>query len=99
MKFQVFFTENAFAEADQHVSFLANVSSTAASSLAHEFAKLESDLSEMPFSHPIVPFPGRGDYHKLVIDRRYVVIYKVEGDRVFVETIIDARSSYSWLLI
>jgi hypothetical protein len=99
MKYQVFVTETAFAEADQHVEFLAKASPEAASELASEFSKLEGLLTEMPFSHPIIPFPGKGEYHKVVINKRYVAIFKIEGYSVYIEMILDARSQCSWLLV
>jgi hypothetical protein len=98
MKYQVFFTDVAFAEAVQHVEFLMRVSAEAAKQLSMDFSHLESTLCENPFLWPVVPFPGKREYRSLVLQERYLVIFIIDNDIVYVETIIDARSQFSWLL-
>jgi len=99
MKYQVFVTDAAFAEADQHVHFLSQVSPDAAIKLAEEFSKIGQDLADLPFSYTVIPFPGKGEYRRLVIQGRYAVVFKIQGNNVFVETIVDCRSKYSWLML
>jgi hypothetical protein len=98
MKYLVFFTDEAYAEAEQAVEFLHRVSPEAAATLAQDFSALESNLSDMPFSNAVIPFPGKGEYRRLIIEERYAVVFKIEGYNVYVETIIDCRTRYSWLL-
>ena len=92
MTYQVLLSPKAFSEAVQHVEFLSRVSIDAAKELALDIAQLPFTLKDMPYSHPIIAFPGRGVYRRLILRNRYAVIFIVEDDRVLVDAIVDTRS-------
>ncbi len=39
-----------------------------------------------------------GKYRKLLIAKRYLLIYLVKGDKVYVDAVVDCRQDYGWLL-
>ena len=83
-----------------HARFLAQVSETAAQQLISEFGEKAKSLENFPernpwLSDPLVP---SGKYRKLLMAKRYLLIYQVKGDNVDVGAVIDCRQDYGWLL-
>ena len=37
-------------------------------------------------------------YHKMFIEKRYLVLYQIQDDTVYVEYILDCRKDYSCLI-
>ena len=37
-------------------------------------------------------------YHKILVSSRYLLIYQIKDDMVYVELIVDCRQDYQWLL-
>jgi hypothetical protein len=98
--YKVIISDEAAQMLVSHARFLAQVSETAAISLISEFNEkaksLEQFLERNPwFSDPLVP---AGKYRKLLIAKRYLLVYQVKGDNVYVDTVVDCRQDYSWLL-
>lgn len=83
-----------------HARFLAQVSETAAQQLISEFGEKAKSLEDFPernpwLSDPLVP-PGK--YRKLLMAKRYLLIYQVKGDAVYVDAVVDCRQDFGWLL-
>ena len=83
-----------------HTRFLAQVSEKAALDLIAEFREKAKPLEEFPdrnpwFSNPSIP---DGKYRKLLIGKRYLLIYQVKGNTVYVDYVVDCRQDYGWLL-
>ncbi|WP_461390583.1 hypothetical protein [Desulfosporosinus fructosivorans] len=55
-----------------------------------EFSERNSWLSD-----PLVP---AGKYLKLLMAKRYLLIYQIKGENVCVDVVADCRQDYSWLL-
>ena len=83
-----------------HARFLAQVSETAAHSLIEEFDKKAKSLEKLPKRNPLLddPLIPTGKYRKLLIAKRYMLIYQVKGDIVYIDAVIDCRQDYSWIL-
>ena len=83
-----------------HTRFLAQVSESAAQRLVEEFYSKAKTLEYMPERCPwltddIIP---RNKYRKLVFNKRYMLVFQVKGDKVYIDAIVDCRQDYSWLL-
>ncbi len=83
----------------QHTRFLAQVSPQAADKLRMDIIEAAKSLQE---------FPERGSwlvdsalpanvYGKLLVDKRYLLIYKIKDDTVYIDYMIDCRQEYVWL--
>ena len=57
-------------------------------------------LSQMPQRFPFFEelhiTPNK--YHKMFIEKWYLVLYQIQDDTVYVEYILDCRKDYSWLV-
>jgi len=84
---------------NKHLDFLAKVSIKAAERLEKDFAEKIATLCETPTSNQILVFKGENTmYRKLFVPKRYLILYEIEGNNVFVDYVVDCRQDYSWLL-
>ena len=37
-------------------------------------------------------------YHKMFVEKWYMVLYQIQDDTVYVEYVLDCRKDYSWLI-
>lgn len=83
-----------------HAAFLAKVSESAAEHLVVSFEEAASSLEKMPQRCPWLTgeFVLRNAYRYLLFDKRYLILYQVKDDTVYIEYIVDCRQDYSWLL-
>lgn len=84
----------------QHVRFMAQASLQAADKLRVEIIEAVKSLESFPernswLSDPYLP---ANKYRKMIISKRYLLIYQIRDDTVFVEYILDCRQDYKWLL-
>ncbi|WP_199614338.1 type II toxin-antitoxin system RelE/ParE family toxin [Paenibacillus alkalitolerans] len=96
----VIVSERAAAMLVAHARFLANVSEEAAHNLISDFRVAATTLETMPDRNPWVidsslPF---NKYRKLFFGKRYLIIYQIKNDNVYVDFILDCRQEYRWLL-
>jgi len=99
-KCRVIVSDEAAQMLISHARFLAQVSETAAQHLITEFEKKAKSLEDFPernpwLSDPLVP---SGKYRKLLMAKRYLLIYQIKDGTVYVEAVVDSRQDYSWLL-
>ncbi|HHX27235.1 MAG TPA: type II toxin-antitoxin system RelE/ParE family toxin [Firmicutes bacterium] len=83
-----------------HSRFLAQVNESAAFQLITEFEYKAKSLKKFPqrnpwLSDPLVP---AGKYRKLLIAKRYLLVYQVKGNTVYIDAVVDCRQDYNWLL-
>jgi plasmid stabilization system protein ParE len=83
-----------------HSRFLANVNETAAKRLIIQFEFQAKSLRSKPerfpwLSHPILP---EHKYRKLLFEKRYLLIYQIKGNTVYIDAMVDCRQDYGWLL-
>ena len=91
-KYNIEIAEFALALLDGHLKFLANVSVKAAYKLNKDiFAKIET-LEDNPYQNPIwiTSFDLPHEYRRAVVNKRYLVIYFIDGNNVFVDYILNA---------
>ena len=78
-----------------HAAFLAQVSPDAAERLVASFEEAASSLDQMPFRCPYIP---ANKYRYLIFEKRYLMIYQVRDNTVYVDYVVDCRQDYGWLL-
>jgi len=98
--YRVIISDEAAQMLVSHARFLAQVSETAAQQLISEFSEKAKSLENFPernpwLSDPLVP-PGK--YRKLLMAKRYLLLYQVKGENVYVDAVVDCRQDYGWLL-
>ena len=100
MKYTIIVSDKASDMLQRHIAFIANVSKKAAGDQKKEIVdaikRLKEDANIYPFfENEFIP---KNKYHKYVISKRYIILYQIKDDVVYVDYIIDTRQDYSWLL-
>lgn len=83
-----------------HARFLAQVSETASIKLIEAFQEKAKSLEQFPERNPWLndPLIPTGKYLKLLLEKRYLLIYQIKGNTVYVDAVVDTRQDYGWLL-
>lgn len=83
-----------------HARFLARVSEPAALRLVETFEKKARSLESWPERNPRLVDPAipAGKYRKLLMEKRYLLVYQIKENRVYVDAVLDTRQDYGWLL-
>ncbi len=99
-KYNVIVSDRATSMLINHVRFLANVSVTAAQKLHKEIIKEIKALEVMPESYPWLTAAEitANKYRKKLVGKRYLLIYQIKDNNVFVDYVLDCRQDYTWLL-
>lgn len=100
MKYKVIVSDKAKRMLGTHIRFMAQVSKEAAAAKKKEIMAAIRSLSQMPQRFPffeelyIVP----NKYHRMFVEKWYLVLYQIQDDTVYVEYILDCRKDYGWLI-
>jgi len=83
-----------------HVQFLAEKSPEAARKTKNELLQAIRSLTQMPERYPFlnVEFIPPNKYHKMFVEKWYLVLYQIQDEAVYVEQIVDCRQDYQWLI-
>ena len=100
MKYTIIVSNKASDMLQRYIAFIANVSKKSARDQKKEIVdaikRLKEDANIYPFfENEFIP---KNKYHKYVISKRYIILYQIKDDVVYVDYIIDTRQDYSWLL-
>lgn len=98
-RYKVIFSERASEMLLNHIRFMANVSIPAAKNLKGEIMKAVQEIANMPNSNPwlIDEYIPKYKYRKKLVEKRYLLIYQVKDDTVYIEYILDCRQDFNWL--
>ena len=79
----------------EHFEFLARVSVDAANNLLDSLLNDIRSLERMPFRNPIYnrPYLPTGKYRYMMSNKRYRIVYQIDGDFVFIDDIQDCRQA------
>jgi len=82
-----------------HSRFLAQVSETAALHLIVEFNEKANSLKTFPERNPLLsdPLIPSGKYRKLLMAKRYLLVYQVKDLVVYIDAVVDCRQDYVFL--
>ena len=83
-----------------HIRFMAQVNKEAAKEKKKEIMSAMRSLCQilqrLPFFEE--PYITPNKYHKMFIEKWYLVLYQIQDDTVYVDYILDCRKDYSWLI-
>ena len=98
-KYQVIISDKAKQMIGMHIRFMAQVNREAASSKRKELIAAMRSLEQMPQRFPFFegPYITPNKYHKMFVDKWYLILYQIQDNRVYVDYVIDCRREYSWL--
>lgn len=98
-KFNVVVSKKATFMLISHAAFLAKVSADAAERLVGEFEKNANTLKNMPNRNPwlIADYIPRHQYRYITFEKRYLVIYQIIDNTVYIDYVLDCRQDYRWL--
>lgn len=100
MKYTVIISDRAKEMLGRHLSFLAQVNRPAAQKLKKRFMDQLRSLQDMPQRYPFftADYIPANKYHKLYVEKWYLVLYQIRDDVVYVDWIVDCRQDYGWLI-
>ena len=100
MKYNIIISGRVYSMLGSHVRFLARVSPNAAKRLKTKAMKAVRSLETNPERCPFLEaeYIPEGKYRKLLVEKRYLVLYQIRGNTVYVDYIVDCRQDYQWLL-
>ena len=100
MKYKVIVSDRAKRMLGTHIRFMAQVSKEAAAAKKKEIMTAIRSLSQMPQRFPFFEelYITPNKYHKMFIEKWYLVLYQIQDDTVYVDYILDCRKDYSWLI-
>ena len=83
-----------------HVRFLAQKSPSAARELKRELMDAICSLYQMPerFSFLEAEFIPPNKYHKMFVEKWYLILYQIKDQVVYIDYIVDCRQDYGWLV-
>lgn len=84
----------------EHIAFIANVDKKAAINIKNQIVKAIKDLNNMPNRFPFFNelYIPQNKYHKMFIEKWYLVLYQIKDDTVYIDYILDCRQDYQWLI-
>ena len=99
-KMRVVVSDEALRQMGNCVLFIAGENLEAAQRLRQRLVEAVRSLEEMPARYPFFnePYVPANKYHKMFVEKYYLVLYQVKDDHVFVDMILDARQELPWLL-
>ena len=83
-----------------HVRFLAQKSPPAARKTKNELMDAIRSLSTMSERFPFLntEFVPLNKYHKMFVEKWYLMLYQIKDQTVYVDYIVDCRRDYGWLV-
>jgi len=99
-RYSVIVSVKATEMLSNHARFLANVSEEAARSFIEQFKYAAKSLELLPDRNPWLSDPALpiNKYRKLLFSKRYLIIYQIKMDKVYIEFVLDCRQAYKWLI-
>ena len=83
-----------------HVRFMAQKSPFAARKVKNELMDAIRSLKEMPERFPFLEaeFIPHNKYHKMFVEKWYLILYQIRDQVVYIDCIVDCRQDYGWLV-
>lgn len=99
-KYKVIVSDKAKQMLGGYVRLLPNVDRNAAVHLKNKIMTALRTLEELPERYPFFNeiFMPPNKYHKMVVEKQYLILYQVKDHRVYVDYILDCRQDYTWLM-
>ena len=99
-RYKVIVSDRAKRMLGTHIRFMAQVNKDAAKAKKKEIMTAMRSLCQIPQRFPffVLLFITPNKYHKMFIEKWYLVLYQIQDDTVYVDYILDCRKDYSWLI-
>lgn len=99
-KYKVIVSDRAKRVLGAHIRFMAQVNKDAASTKKKEIITAIRVLNHMPQRFPFFEeaYIPSNKYHKMFIEKWYLILYQIQDDTVYVEYIVECRKDYNWLI-
>ena len=83
-----------------HVRFLTEKSPTAARKVKNDLVDAIRSLNQMAERFPFfnAEFIPPNKYHKMFVEKWYLILYQIKDQTVYVDYIVDCRQDYGWLV-
>jgi plasmid stabilization system protein ParE len=100
MRYKVIISDEAKRLMGNHVLFVSNVSPEAAIALRDALLSAVRSLHEFPQRNPFLnePYIPANKYRKKIVSGRYMLVYQIRDNTVYVDYIVDCRQDYKWLI-
>ena len=98
--YKVIVSDRAKQMLGTHIRFMAQVNKDAARDKKKEIVTALRSLSKMPQRFPFFEemYIPPNKYHKMFVEKWYLILYQIQDDTVYVDYILDCRRDYSWLV-
>ncbi|WP_178023491.1 type II toxin-antitoxin system RelE/ParE family toxin [uncultured Paenibacillus sp.] len=99
-EYRVIVSDRARQMLASHLRFLADKSPEAARNTKGILIQAIRSLTGMPERYPFLDteFIPPNKYHKMFVEKWYLVLYQIQDETVYVDYIIDCRQDYHWLV-
>ncbi|HWQ42663.1 MAG TPA: type II toxin-antitoxin system RelE/ParE family toxin [Desulfosporosinus sp.] len=99
-QYKVIISDRARQMLAGHVRFSAQKSPSAARKIKNDLMEAIRSLSTMQESFPFLDaeFMPLNKYHKLFVEKWYMILYQIKDQTVYVDYIVDCRQDYRWLV-
>ncbi|NLW91719.1 MAG: type II toxin-antitoxin system RelE/ParE family toxin [Syntrophomonadaceae bacterium] len=99
-QYKVMVSDRARQMLASHIRFLAQINPVAARRTKNELIDAIRSLAIMPERFPFLnaQFIPLNKYHKMFVEKRYLILYQIKDQTVFVDYIVDCRQDYGWLV-
>ena len=99
-KYKVIVSDRAKRMLGTHIRFMAQVDKKAAEAKKEGIMAALRSLSQMPQRFPFFEesYITPNKYHKMFIEKWYLVLYQIQDNTIYVEYILDCRKDYNWLI-
>lgn len=99
-EYNVIVSDRAKRLVGKHALFLSQANPNAAAELKTKLVEAAASLASMPkccpfFNEVYMPI---NKYHKLIVEKNYIILYQIKDYTVYVEYILDCRQDYQWLI-
>lgn len=100
IKYNVIVSDRAKRMLGSPIRFMAQVNKDAAKEKKTEIMKALRSLAYMPQRFPFFEkqYIPPNKYHKMFVEKWYLVLYQIKDDTVYVDYILDCRKDYHWLM-
>jgi plasmid stabilization system protein ParE len=83
-----------------HMRFMAQTGSSATRGVKNTLMNAIRSLNQMPERFPFfeAEYIPPNKYHKMFVEKWYLILYQIKDQMVYVDFIIDCRQDYEWLI-
>lgn len=98
-KYKIIVSDRAKRMLGMHIRFMAQVNKEAAMAKKKEIMAAMRSLAQMPQRFPFFdePYITPNKYHKMLVEKWYLVLYQIRDNIVYVDYILDCRKEYGWI--